>query len=90
MGPLNGYTIIELAGIGPAPMGGMMLADMGAELIRIDRAGGADPKLTEKVSGWGKKSVVLDLKKPRGVETLLRMVENADVLIDPLRPGGCD
>ncbi len=51
MGPLNGYTIIELAGIGPAPMGGMMLADMGAELIRIDRAGGADPRLTEKVSG---------------------------------------
>jgi alpha-methylacyl-CoA racemase len=40
MGPLNGYTVIELAGIGPAPMGGMMLADMGAEVIRIDRAGG--------------------------------------------------
>ncbi len=89
MGPLNGYTIIELAGIGPAPMGGMMLADMGAELIRIDRAG-ADPRLTEKVSGRGKKSVVLDLKQPRGVETLLRMVENADVLIDPFRPGVCE
>ena len=41
MGPLNGYTVIELAGIGPAPMGGMMLADMGAEVIRIDRASGA-------------------------------------------------
>ena len=46
MGPLNGYTVIELAGIGPAPMGGMLLADMGAEVIRVDRAGGADPKLT--------------------------------------------
>ena len=90
MGPLNGYTVIELAGIGPAPMGGMMLADMGADLIRVDRAGGMDPRLTEKVSGRGKKSVVLNLKDPAGVETLLRMVENADVIIDPFRPGVCE
>jgi len=90
MGPLNGYTVIELAGIGPAPMGGMVLADMGAEVIRIDRAGGGDPRLTERVSGRGKKSVVLNLKSPAGVETLLRMVENADVLIDPYRPGVCE
>ena len=90
MGPLNGYTVIELSGIGPAPMGGMMLADMGAELIRIDRVGGVDPRLMEKVSGRGKKSVVLDLKNPQGVETLLRMVENADVIIDPFRPGVCE
>jgi len=90
MGPLNGYTVIELAGIGPAPMGGMILADMGAEVIRIERAGAADPRLTERVSGRGKKSVVLNLKDPSGVETLLRMVENADVLIDPYRPGVCE
>ena len=90
MGPLNGYTVIELAGIGPAPMGGMILADMGAEVIRIDRIGGADPKLTERVSGRGKKSVILNLKDPAGVETLLRMVENADVVIDPYRPGVCE
>jgi alpha-methylacyl-CoA racemase len=90
MGPLNGYTVIELAGIGPAPMGGMILADMGAELIRIDRAGGPDPRLMEQVSGRGKKSVVLNLKDPAGVETLLRMVENADVIIDPFRPGVCE
>ena len=90
MGPLNGYTVIELAGIGPAPMGGMILADMGAEVIRIDRAGAADPKLTERVSGRGKKSVVLNLKDPAGVDTLLRMVENADALIDPYRPGVCE
>ncbi len=90
MGPLNGYTVIELAGIGPAPMGGMMLADMGAEVIRIERANAADPRLTERVSGRGKKSVVLNLKDPAGVETLLRMVENADVLIDPYRPGVCE
>ncbi len=90
MGPLNGYTVIELAGIGPAPMGGMILADMGAEVIRIDRAGGPDPRLMERVSGRGKKSVVLNLKEPRGRETLLRMVENADAIIDPYRPGVCE
>ena len=89
MGPLNGYTVIELAGIGPAPMGGMMLADMGAEVIRIDRAG-SDPTITEKVSGRGKKSVVINLKDADGVATLLRMVENADVIIDPFRPGVCE
>jgi alpha-methylacyl-CoA racemase len=90
MGPLNGYTVIELAGIGPAPMGGMLLADMGAEVIRIDRLGGVDPRLTEKVSGRGKKSVAMNLKDPQAAETLLRMVENADVLIDPYRPGVCE
>lgn len=89
MGPLNGYTVIELAGIGPAPMGGMILADMGAEVIRIDRAG-TDPTFTERVSGRGKKSVVVNLKDPEGVEALLRMVENADVIIDPFRPGVCE
>lgn len=87
MGPLNGYTVIELAGIGPAPMGAMVLADMGAEVIRIDRAGAAAMK---DVSSRGKKSVVVNLKDPSGVETLLRMVENADVLIDPYRPGVCE
>ncbi|MBT4521841.1 MAG: CoA transferase [Halieaceae bacterium] len=90
MGPLNGYTIIELAGIGPAPMGGMILADMGAELIRIERSTAADPRRIKDVSARGKKSVVLNLKNPDGVETLLRMVENADVLIDPYRPGVCE
>ncbi|NND68082.1 MAG: CoA transferase [Halioglobus sp.] len=87
MGPLNGYTVIELAGIGPAPMGAMVLADMGAEVIRIDRAGAQAMK---DVSSRGKKSVALNLKDPSGVETLLRMVENADVLIDPFRPGVCE
>ena len=90
MGPLNGYTVIELAGIGPAPMGGMMLADMGAEVIRIDRAAGASNMAMKDVSARGKKSVVINLKDPRGIETLLQMIENADVLIDPYRPGVCD
>ncbi len=90
MGPLNGYTVLELAGIGPAPMGGMVLADMGAEVIRIDRAGTAPGLHMKDVSTRGKKSVALNLKDPAGVETLLRMVENADVIIDPFRPGVCE
>ena len=90
MGPLIGYTVLELAGIGPAPMGGMILADMGAEVIRIERVGAYSPKLSCDVSFRGKKSVVLNLKDAAGIETLLRMVENADVLIDPYRPGVCE
>tara|TARA_R110002110_G_scaffold406421_1_gene626421 strand:- start:241330 stop:242463 length:1134 start_codon:yes stop_codon:yes gene_type:complete len=90
MGPLNGYTVLELAGIGPAPMGGMVLADMGAEVIRIDRATGAGQPMMKDASARGKKSVGLNLKSADGVETLLRMVENADVLIDPYRPGVCE
>jgi alpha-methylacyl-CoA racemase len=90
MGPLNGYTIIELAGIGPAPMAGMILADMGAEVIRIERAGAHDPRISKDVSFRGKKSLVVNLKDPQGVEVLLRMIENADCLIDPYRPGVCE
>tara|TARA_R110000823_G_scaffold291009_6_gene409345 strand:+ start:4689 stop:5828 length:1140 start_codon:yes stop_codon:yes gene_type:complete len=90
MGPLNGYTVLELSGIGPAPMGSMILADMGAEVIRIDRASATSALLMKDVSARGKKSVVVNLKDPQGIETLLRMVENADVLIDPYRPGVCE
>ena len=90
MGPLNGYTVIELGGIGPAPMAGMMLADQGAEVIRIDRMATEKPSPLECISGRGKKSVVLNLKDALGVETLLKMVENADAIIDPYRPGVCE
>jgi len=90
MGALSGYTVIELAGIGPAPMGGMILADMGAEVIRIERPGAADPKVAEPVSGRNKKSVVLDLKQPPGHAALMGLIERADVLIDPYRPGVCE
>lgn len=90
MGPLNGYTVIELAGLGPAPMGAMMLADMGAEVLRIDRPGALEPRVTEPVSARGKKSVVLNLKSEQGREALLTLIENADVVIDPYRPGVCE
>ena len=99
MGPLSGYTILELAGLGPGPMGGMMLADMGAEVIRIERVGAVDPirknaafdpKASKDVSFRGKKSVALNLKTAEGINTLLRMIDNADALIDPYRPGVCE
>ena len=90
MGALSGYTIIELAGIGPAPMGGMMLADMGAEVIRIERPGAADPKVAEPISGRNKKSVVLDLKQEGGRNAFMALIDKSDALIDPFRPGVCE
>ena len=90
MGPLNGFTVIELAGLGPAPMGSMILADMGANVIRVERPGAADPLASEPVSARNKKSVVLNLKAPEGVEALLKLIETADAFIDPYRPGVCE
>ena len=90
MGALRGYKVIELAGIGPAPMGGMILADMGAEVIRIERPGAVDPKVAEPISGRNKKSVVLDLKQDAGKAALMALIEQADALIDPYRPGVCE
>ena len=90
MGALSGYKVIELAGIGPAPMGGMILADMGAEVIRIERPGAVDPKVAEPISGRNKKSVVLDLKQGAGKAALMALIEQADALIDPYRPGVCE
>jgi alpha-methylacyl-CoA racemase len=83
-GPLNGIKVIELAGIGPGPYAGQLLADMGADVIVVDRPGPAMPKA---VDGRGKRSIMLDLKKTEAVEALLKMVANADVLIEGLRPG---
>ncbi len=90
MSVLEGYSIIELAGIGPAPMAGMMLADMGATVIRVERPGVADPRVTEPISGRGKKSICIDLKTPLGLGTLLRLIDQTDALIDPFRPGVCE
>jgi alpha-methylacyl-CoA racemase len=89
-GPLRGVKIIELAGIGPAPFAGMMLADMGAEVLRVDRVeavrSAARPPVTE-VLGRGKRSVGVDLKHPEGRRAVLRLVEQADALIEGFRPG---
>ncbi len=91
MGPLSGYKIIEMAGIGPAPMCAMLLADMGAEVLCIDRT--ADSGLGIPVNAKydllrrGRRSVALDLKRPEAVHAVLRMVERADALIEGFRPG---
>jgi alpha-methylacyl-CoA racemase len=91
MGPLNGVKVIEVAGIGPGPFTAMMLADMGADVVRIDRAGnvsGGDPALPPSdVLSRGRRSIGLDLKSPDGVGVLLELVEQADVLIEGFRPG---
>ena len=86
MGPLKGMRIIELAGIGPGPFCGMMLADMGAEVIRVERLGG--PAVAPKdVLARSRRSVAVDLKSPDGVATVLKLVESADALIEGFRPG---
>jgi alpha-methylacyl-CoA racemase len=90
-GPLAGIKVLEVAGIGPGPFCGMMLADMGAEVVRIDRAGsvkGQDPNTPPlDVLARGRQSVGVDLKQAEGIETVLRLVEQADVLIEGFRPG---
>ena len=87
MGPLKGIKVIEMAGIGPGPFSGMLLADMGAEVIVVERK--ADPKKRRlpDCSRRGKRSIALNLKTEEGVETLLKLVEKADVLFEGFRPG---
>ena len=91
MGPLEGIKILEIAGIGPGPFAAMMLADMGADIIRVDRAQsvmGGDPAAPPAdVLNRGRRSVGIDLKNPDGVATLLDLVESADALIEGFRPG---
>jgi alpha-methylacyl-CoA racemase len=90
-GPLAGLKIIELAGIGPGPFCAMMLADMGAEVIRVDRAQsamGGDPATPPSdVLNRGRRSIAVDLKHPDGVETVLALIESADALLEGFRPG---
>ncbi|MCH2411871.1 MAG: CoA transferase, partial [Acidimicrobiales bacterium] len=91
MGALDGVRIIELAGIGPGPFCGMMLADQGAEVIQVDRSSavrGGDPaRPPGNVNGRGRRSIGVDLKSPEGVETVLRLVEAADMVFEGFRPG---
>ena len=88
-GPLAGVRVIELAGIGPGPFCGMLLADLGAEVIQVDRPGGAArplPRGTD-VTSRGKRRIVVDLKHPRGAEVVLRLAAVSDALIEAYRPG---
>ncbi|HJN93202.1 MAG TPA: CaiB/BaiF CoA-transferase family protein [Dehalococcoidia bacterium] len=91
MGPLNGIRIIEFAGIGPGPFCGMMLSDMGADVVRVDRANrvhGGDPDSPPSdLLARGRRSVGLDLKQPEAVEVALRLIEGADAAFEGFRPG---
>ena len=87
MGPLKGLKIIEMAGIGPGPFCGMVLADLGAELIRVDRASAIGTGSKREPSNRGKKSIAIDLKSKEGVEIVLKLVETADAIFEGFRPG---
>jgi len=88
-GPLQGITVIEMAGMGPVPFCATMCADMGARVIRIDRPDTAlDPaQAAARIVGRGTRSIALDLRAPEGVAAALRLVERADVLLEGFRPG---
>lgn len=83
-GPLAGVRVLELAGLGPAPMAAMFLAELGADVVRVDRPG---PVALADVLDRGRRSAVVDLKDPRGVETALALAERADILLEGYRPG---
>ncbi len=88
MGPLAGYKIIEISGIGPCPFGAMMLSDLGADVIRVERLGaGMWAKPALDLLNRGRRSVSIDLKSPAGADALLRLVESHDALLEGFRPG---
>lgn len=87
MGVLSGYTIIEMAGLGPCPMAGMMLADMGANVIRVERSPKREALYAKDMSGRGKKSIILNIKSEQGRAALLKLIDSADVLLEGYRPG---
>ena len=91
MGPLAGTRVIEFAGIGPAPFCCMLLADMGAEVVRIDRIGaGAASELfdpAKNILNRGRRAIALDLKSAEGIDTALQLVARADILVEGFRPG---
>ncbi|MFC8195191.1 CaiB/BaiF CoA transferase family protein [Streptomyces sp. NPDC057298] len=88
-GPLAGVRVVELAGIGPGPFAAMLLADLGADVVRVDRPGGGglaiDPAYD--ITNRNKRSVVVDLKAPDGADRVLGLVERADILVEGFRPG---
>ncbi|TCM38259.1 alpha-methylacyl-CoA racemase [Kribbella sp. VKM Ac-2568] len=89
MGPLDGVKVVELAGIGPAPFACMLLAELGAEVLRIERPGGGlamGPPELELVNR-GRRNVAMDLKNPAAIDAVLQLVAGADVLVEGFRPG---
>ena len=91
-GPLNGVKVVEFAGIGPGPFCGMLLSDLGADVVRIDRktgpVGGSRPTVDRfSVTARGRRSIALDLKHPEAVETCLKLIDQADIVFEGFRPG---
>jgi alpha-methylacyl-CoA racemase len=87
-GPLRGVRVVELAGLGPTPYAGMLLSDMGADVVRVDRPGPPRPQDgPEYALARGRRSIVVDMKSPDGVEAVLSLIERADALIEGFRPG---
>src|SRR5687768_11041946 len=86
-GPLAGVRVVELAGLGPAPFAGMVLADLGAEVVRVDRPGRPNAVARMDVLNRGRRSIAVDLKHPDGVEVVLRLAAESDALIEGFRPG---
>ena len=87
MGPLKDIKVIEMAGIGPAPFCGMILADMGAEVISVERITAAGRGSSADIASRGKKSIAVDIRKSEGQDIIKKLVESADVLIEGFRPG---
>lgn len=87
MGPLKGIKVIEMAGIGPGPFAGMLLADMGAEVISVERRTDPHKRRLPDCSRRGKQSIALNLKSEEGINTLLQLVDKADVIFEGFRPG---
>src|SRR5579863_1774173 len=85
-GPLSGLRVVEFAGIGPGPFCGMLLSDLGADVVRIDRVGGGGGAKTD-ITSRGRRSVALDLKAPAAVETCLKLMDRADAAFEGYRPG---
>ena len=85
-GPLAGLRIVEFAGIGPGPFCGMLLSDLGADVVRIDRKGSGRSSPAD-VTARGRRSVALDLKQPAAVEACLKLMESADAVFEGFRPG---
>jgi alpha-methylacyl-CoA racemase len=85
-GPLTGLKVVEFAGIGPGPFCGMLLSDLGADVVRIDRRGGRGGAPSD-ITARGRRSVALDLKTPGAIETCLKLMESADAVFEGFRPG---
>ena len=85
-GPLSGLKVLEFAGIGPGPFCGMLLSDLGADVVRIDRKG-AGRSSPADITARGRRSVALDLKSPAAVEACLKLMETADAVFEGFRPG---